>query len=351
MKTIEEIWDGMLDVYGQKTGLRPSTHSEMALRLYGVASQIYALQVESEWVKRQSFPQTATEEYLDYHGEMRGLTRKEAGKAQGSLCFSTSAQAVQDLVIPCGTIAMTAGLVRVETMEEGVLPRGETTVTVKAQAVQEGTVGNLEAGMIVYMAVPPVGIGACTNLEAFEYGVDREEDESFRSRILDTFKRLPNGANAAFYLQEALAVERVVAAKVEPRSRGVCTVDVIIASMSGEPEEDLIQEVQQELEWKREIAVDVLVRAPTLVTMDLEVLVRAEEDVEIEEAIRQATQAVESWFDGTKLGVSLLEGELGDLIYRCEGVLNYQILTDLGKYEMNTDELPRLGQLIVREMS
>lgn len=350
MKTMDEIYESMLDSYTEKTGVRPTVSCDMSLRLYAVASQIFALHVQGEWLERQSFPQTASGQYLEYHGELRGVSRKEAACAQGELLFSCNSVQSQPLTIPEGTVAMTAGLIRVQTVEEGVIPSGATSTMVKAEAIDSGVGGNISADSIISMAVPPVGISLCSNPETFENGTEEEGDESFRERILETFKRLPNGANAAFYVQEALSFERVSAATVIPRSRGICTVDVIISSASGIPDDDLIAEVQADLEEKREIAVDVLVKAPTLVYLDLELALTPEEDYTLDEAIVQVTEAITGWFDGNKLGVRLLEGELGNLIYQCSTVLNYQILTDLSQIILAQDEMPQLGILTVKEL-
>lgn len=351
METVEEIYESMMDTYAVHTGLRPTVSCDLSVRLYAVASQIFALNTQSAWVQRQCFPQTAGGEYLDYHGEMRGLERKDACKAVGMLRFTASTAPTQDLKIPKGTVAMTAGLLRMETLEDAFLLVGETGVNVKAEAEEAGVSGNIASGMVITMSVPPVGISACTNPEPFEDGTDVESDEEFRERIMESYQRLPNGANAAFYYQEAMANERVVAAQVIPRSRGVCTVDVVISDSGGVPTEELVQEVQAYLDERREIAVDVLVKSPTLVALDLSVAVVAETEYTAEEAIEEVVEVITAWFDGSRLGQTLLEGELGYLIYQCKSVKNYQIETNLFDYDIDVAELPVLGTLTVRELA
>ena len=100
---------------------------------------------------------------------------------------------------------MTAAQVRFETTEAGVLKAGQTSAQVRARAVEPGAAGNAAAGTVRAMAVAPVGVSRCTNPEAFSGGLDAEGDESLRERVLETFRRMPNGANAAFYQQEALS--------------------------------------------------------------------------------------------------------------------------------------------------
>lgn len=57
----------------------------------------------------------------------------------------------------------------------------------------------------------PIAIRACTNPDAFSGGDDAESDDSLRRRLLDTYHRLPNGANTAYYEQTALSYAAVAA--------------------------------------------------------------------------------------------------------------------------------------------
>jgi len=88
MKSVEEIFQQMLADFNSRTGLDGSSSCDLAARLYAVAAQVYALQVQGEWMGRQCFPQTAQEGYLDYHAQMRGLSRKGAVQAQGIIRFT-----------------------------------------------------------------------------------------------------------------------------------------------------------------------------------------------------------------------------------------------------------------------
>ena len=112
---------------------------------------------------------------------------------------------------------MTPGLIRFETAQAAVLEAGASWVDVPARALTPGSAGNVPAGAVTAMAAAPVGIAACTNPAPFAGGGDEEGDEGLRQRVLSTFRRLPNGANAAFYEQGALSFDQVAAASVLPR--------------------------------------------------------------------------------------------------------------------------------------
>ena len=350
MKTIDEIYREMLACFGEETGLEPREGTDLSARMYALAAQVYALYVQADWVTRQAFPQTAEGEYLDYHAQLRSLERKPALPAQGTVRFTAGEAAQSDRSIPQGTVCMTAGLVRFATTQAAVLPAGELTVDVPVQALEPGTAGNVSAQTVVSMAVAPMGIASCTNPQAFAGGADGEGDEELRARILDTFRRLPNGANAAFYEQGALSFDQVAAAAVIPKPRGLGSVDVIVSTLAGTPGEELLEQLQDYFEQRREIAVDVQVKAPTPVTVNVAVQVKAKGGWDKTQVLDQVEGALEGWFDGKLLGQDVLLARLGSLIYGCDGVENYAVSAPAADLAVDADELPVLGTLSVEEM-
>ena len=350
MKTIDEIYREMLACFGEETGLEPREGTDLSARMYALAAQVYALYVQADWVTRQAFPQTAEGEYLDYHAQLRSLERKPALPAQGTVRFTAGEAAQSDRTVPEGTVCMTAGLVRFATTQAAVLPAGELTVDVPVQALEPGTAGNVSAQTVVSMAVAPMGIASCTNPQAFAGGADGEGDEELRARILDTFRRLPNGANAAFYEQGALSFDQVAAAAVIPKPRGLGSVDVIVSTLAGTPGEELLEQLQDYFEQRREIAVDVQVKAPTPVTVNVAVQVKAKGGWDKTQVLDQVEETLESWFDGKLLGQDVLLARLGSLIYGCDGVENYAVSAPAADLAVDADELPVLGTLSVEEM-
>ena len=81
MKEVDELYGKMLAVFEEKTGFTMDDTADLAVRLYAAAAQIQTLYAYSDWAINQSFPQTATGEYLDYHAALRGITRKAGTKA------------------------------------------------------------------------------------------------------------------------------------------------------------------------------------------------------------------------------------------------------------------------------
>lgn len=350
-KTLDEIYQEMLACYGQRTGLEPEVGCDLAARLYALAAQVYALQVQTEWVARQAFPQTAEGVYLDRHAQIRGLERKRAVAAEGVVRFTVKEPSAEARAIPAGTVCMTAGLIRFETVEEAAIAAGETSVNVPVRAVEAGAAGNVAAGTIVSMAVAPLGVSSCTNPVPCAGGGDAEEDDALRQRVLDTYRRLPNGANAAFYEQEALSFEQVAAVTVLARPRGIGTVDVVAATLEGVPDQDLLDELTAYFQSRREIAVDVQVRAPVTAAVNVAVQVAPAEGYTQEQAAAQAEEAVRSWFTGERLGQTVLRAQLSSLIYNCAAVGNCTLTAPAADVAVAADGLPVLGTVTVEGMA
>lgn len=351
MKTVDEIYGELAAAFAGATGQTAGQDGDLAVRLYAVAAQVYALYVQADWTARQCFPQTAAGEYLDQHAFLRGLERKEAAQAVGVIRFHVDQVGSTDLTIPEGTVCMTAGLVRFETTEAAVLQAGRLYVDAPARAVEPGAAGNAAAGTILTMAVAPVGVSRCSNPEGFTGGTDQEDDETLRARVLETYRRLPNGANAAFYEQGALSFPEVAAAVVLPRRRGTGTVDVVVSTAAGSPDEELLEQLTAYFQERREIAVDVQVLAPKEKTVDVSVTVAAKEGSDAAGVRTAVEQALRSWFNGELLGQNVLRAKLGAVIFGVEGVENYDLTAPAADVAVEQDELPKLGSLSVTEMS
>ena len=347
MKTVDGLYSDMIADFTARTGMEVSDGGDLSARLYAAAAQIYALYVQADWVNRQCFPQTAQGEYLDHHAQLRALERKAACCAEGVVRFFGDAASEVTRVIPAGTVCMTPGLVRFTTTQDGELAPGESHVDIPAQAVQPGGTGNVIAGSIRMMSAAPVGITGCTNPQVFSGGADEENDEQLRQRILNSFARLPNGANAAFYEQGALSFERVAAAVAIPRARGVGTVDIVVATQDGMPDVQLLAQIREYFRARKEIAVDVGVVAPTEVPVAVQVRIAAEDFAQVQPRV---IQAINSFFTGELLGKNVLRAKLGSVIYSVEGVDNYTLDIPLEDIKVEKNELPVLTSISVEEM-
>ena len=347
--TLEEIYQGMAAEFQAQTGMAAGGSSDLAVRFYAVAAQIYSLYVQGEWTRRQCFPQTAQGEDLDKHAFLRGVARRQAAKAAGTVRFFVDQPQQADVEIPAGTVCMTAGGVRFLTTRTAAVEQGALYADVPVEAAQAGAAGNVEAGTIVYMSVPPVRIAACVNAEAAAGGLDEEGDEELRARVLETFHRLANGANNAFYYQAAMSFEEVAAVTVLPRNLGVGTVDIVPAAQGGMPGQELLDKLQAHFDRVREIAVDVKVRAPAPRTVDIALELWPQKGRDFEQVAQAVRERLTGWFTGERLGQALPRARLTSLAFAVDGVANCVLTQPARDLPLDNVTLPVLGRLAITQ--
>ena len=351
MKEWTEIYEQMRGTFAQRAGFVPSEGCDSAVRLYALAAELQSLLMQADWVLDQSFPQTAQGMYLDYHAETRGITRGAAEKAAGVIRFAAADKVTAACPIEKGTVCMTAEGVRFETTEDAAIAVGSQWADVPAQAVEAGAGGNVIAGTVTLLSAMPVGVVQCTNPAAFSGGCDAESDEALRGRVLASYQRLPNGANAAYYEQEAMRYPGVAAAKAVGRARGIGTVNVVIATHAGVPDAALLAAVETDLQKKREIAVDVKVLAPAVETVAVTAALKAAPGYTFAEAKAGAQSALEALFTGELLGKSVTTARLLTLLCGVEGVENVHLTAPVADVAVGSTELPMLGTVTISELT
>ena len=293
MKEWTEIYEQMRGTFAQRAGFVPSEGCDSAVRLYALAAELQSLLMQADWVLDQSFPQTAQGMYLDYHAETRGITRGAAEKAAGVIRFAAADKVTAACPIEKGTVCMTAEGVRFETTEDATIAVGSQWADVPAQAVEAGAGGNVIAGTVTLLSAMPVGVVQCTNPAAFSGGCDAESDEALRGRVLASYQRLPNGANAAYYEQEAMRYPGVAVTAALKAAPGYTFAEVKAGAQS----------------------------------------------------------ALEALFTGELLGKSVTTARLLTLLCGVEGVENVHLTAPAADVAVGSTELPMLGTVTISELT
>ena len=351
-KSYEEILAAMVAVYQQESGQNPDDAADIGIRLKVLAAQLANLWEEAAALEEQAFPETSTGQYLDRHAAQRGLSRKAALPAEGSLRFSRGQAADYDIPIPVGTVCQTEGEepVQVTTTQAGTLAAGQLTVDCPARASLAGKGGNLAAGTAVVMVTPVQGITGVTNPAAFAGGEDEEGDEELRRRLLESYRSISNGTNRAYYLKEALAFEGVASAAVLTGRRGDCSVDVVVTGWGEDLPAQTISAMEAHFQQAREIGVDLEVEAAEGVEVDVTLQLGPEEGADFAAAKAQAQSRVEAFFDRLGVGEPLLLAHLGRALLEAEGVYNYRIAAPTADQTPLEDQVLRLGDLTITQM-
>lgn len=335
--------------YRRLTGTLPGEDSDIGIRMALLANQLELLEEELTALKRSADPETAEGAMLDRHADSRGLRRKEAATATGMLRFRRKGAAAQEILLPQGLVAATAGAepVRFITTEAGRIAAGETEALIPAQAEQPGSGGNAAAGSITLLVTAVGAVEEVENPQAFSGGQDAETDEELRSRLLASYHAVSNGSNAAYYQRLALAQDGVESVQVIQRPRGGGSVDLVVAGAGAAAPETAVQALAERVAHQRELGVDARVTAageqPCPVTLEL----FPRENYTFEDVKAQAEAALRELFRELAVGQPLYRARIIGAVMGVPGVENCRLTAPEADRPGSERSLITLGQVMV----
>ncbi len=319
--TYDDILSAMKSAFFEKLGRNVDAFSDLSARFECVASELYSLFCRSEFVLKQSFPQLATGEYLDYHAELFGLQRKSASRAEGTLTFSVNEFSQSDIVIPEGCICSVKGepYIQFVTAEEGVIPAGGLSCSVNALACENGMKYNAPSGSVTVMVNPPLYVSGVTNPNAFSGGYDEESDSSLRSRLFDACSVIPTGYSAASVRELINRHDEVIDSRVHVGESLNVTVKTKSPSISQELE-DYIKSCAKIAEL---LGMEVVITSASDVSYNLSI--EAVCAVVYDDTGDKIRSAVQSYADGVKIGESVNLQQLACALSGIDEVLYAQV--------------------------
>lgn len=322
----------MKESYIGYAGFAPQEQSDIMIRLKALAAELYKEHVYAEHLLRQMFPSTATGEYLDSHAAERGLSRKQATKAHGTVFFYAAEEEHGAILIPAGTTLMTyTDLNRYTTDSDVILPENEQRVLASITAVKAGEEYNALGGTVTILATPIAGIGRVHNGSLIVGGTDTESDEELRARVLDSYVNISNSTNAAYYKRLAMSVNGVASASVVGCARGAGTVDVYVLGPEGEDvTASQLAQVQTLLTHERELNVDVRACRPEPLGITVYIFLQVEAGYDFETVADEVETAVEDFVNNLGIGRDVLLSEIGEVIHHIAGVRNYRFAQEYG---------------------
>lgn len=324
--SFETILARMQQSFQAQAGFHPDDASDIGIRMKVLAGEVFSLYHAFHWLKKQAFPQTAQDDFLALHAQQRGLSRKPALAASGSLTFSRQTALAYDLTIPAGTVASTQGdaPLRFATTQASVLKAGYTSVSVPAAALAPGAGSNAAAGTVCVLVTPPPGIESVSNTAPFSGGVDAESDDLLRTRLLQSYAQVSNGTNPEFYRAFALQFDGVQSVGVVPQEDGPGTLSLYLAARGGAPDEALLTEIQNEINKIREITVTVTVKAAAQKTVRLACYLQPLDPYSFDEVKPICDQAMRDYFASLSVGQPFIMTHLGKALLATGAVKNYR---------------------------
>ncbi|WOC33488.1 MULTISPECIES: baseplate J/gp47 family protein [Caproicibacterium] len=183
------------------------------------------------------FPQFASEQWLDYHAENRGIERKAAQPSTGKVTITGK----PGTVVAAGSLFSTTSVgdslsVDFAVTQDVTIP--ETgTAEAAVKCTQTGLSGNVQAGTVVLKDSSLSGVTAVTNEAAFTGGTEIEDDESLRARILyiDRTQGLSYVGSVSDYKRWALTVPGTGSATIISAQDDTGLVKIVLTDSNGAP--------------------------------------------------------------------------------------------------------------------
>ena len=166
--------------------------SEIRNLLEAFAIGIYALLEEQHEATRIAFISTSHGTWLDKIGELPfiNLSRNTGNPATGSVTFTIATALNTDYVIPDGTTLQADNGLQFVTVSDSMIYTGDTTCTAIVECLTNGADGNVASGSLTTIIDDNIDteLVSVTNSEAMELGVDYEEDDDYRQRLLENIR-------------------------------------------------------------------------------------------------------------------------------------------------------------------
>jgi len=298
----------------------------------------------------------AYDEWLDYHAKGKGLTRKPANAASGTLLIIGT----PGTDIPTGfKFAAPAKddtpAIEYQTNERYTV--GETgTVEIQVTAVVPGTGGNVPVGTVSLMVKPIEGITSVTNEAQITGGTEIESNDEFRIRIdeADAASEESFVGSDADYIRWAKEVPGVGTALVIPEWNGAGTVKVIVLDASGQPAnaaiidavyQNIVSPSDRQLR-KAPIGATVTIEAPVAKQMDYVFLLEIETGETQETVLERFKAGLQTYYIEAKKENVARYNKIASILTETSGVKDFTGLTINGaavNIDLAEDEYPVTG--------
>jgi hypothetical protein len=212
----------------------------------------------------------ATGFFLTCWGLALGVARKQPAKTEGSF----TGTAYGSGKISAGVWVVVTGTdLRYKVAGDVVFVEGGS-FAIPVTAEFEGSKYNIGEGVPVRIPRIIAGLDSVSVGEGWitALGQEVEEDDSYRERIKTRWRDQTLGNTKDTYKYYAEQVSGVRSAKIIRAPRGPGSTDVIVASIAGAPDADLIAAVENNLHAHELMAFDVQVKPPDILPVDIAIV-------------------------------------------------------------------------------
>ena len=221
--------------------------------------------------------------------------------------------------------------------------------TVKAICETKGSIGNVPANTIIEFVTDYTGLTSVTNPEPAYDGFDKEDDDTYRARILEYLAEDAVNCNEAQYKQWAESVTGVKKAVVKgAETVGAGNVGIYIASSSGAVSDELKQAVRDYIEARQFINATLLVNNLTYTDIDVSATVTLKSGYTTTEVEEEFSTLLAEYLNTVTNTVSYFK--VSDLLYACSGIediTSYTLNNDTESVVLDDTDYPVVGDITI----
>ncbi|WP_238915104.1 baseplate J/gp47 family protein [Clostridium sp. YIM B02555] len=278
------------------------------------------------------------EEYLDLKAMEYGLTRKPATYAVKLGIFTDADGNLMDIPLNSRFSIDKINYEAIEKIDKGKY---------KMKCETLGAVGNYPTGTLLPIEYVE-GLGTAKLNESLESGIEVEDNEKLFNRLMLKIKTPATSGNKYHYLNWALAVDGVGAAKVFPLADGPGTVKVVIADSDKKAaSSELVEKTDTYIEELRPIGANVTVvsaiEKPINITADVSIIKGvnlANVQAEFSNLLTEYLKSIA--FDTEYISIA----KIGNILLSTAGVIDYKNLKvngELANIALDNEDIAVLG--------
>lgn len=254
-----------------------------------------------------------------------------------------------DTNVPAGSLITDQARLDFFTEAAVEIPAGQTSIEVDAKCAEPGIVGNLSPLSPVLPGM--VGVDSVEVISVAKEGVDREDDETLRARLIEEMQNQEKGGTAPDYEIWAKRVTGVVSARAIPLARGNGTMDVIITGPDGLPTAALVAETQAYIDGKKpDAGCDALVKAPVPAPVDVTAEIRMATGYSFVDIKPLIEQALADCIHLENENLLVRISELSAAIRSVEGVFTFRLTAPAADVPLADDQLAVAGVFMITEV-
>lgn len=275
-------------------------------------------------------------ETMEDHGKVRGLVRRTATRASGTLTITGK----EGTEIPIDTMFTTASVddepaVEFVTTEHARI--GSTgSVDVGILAITAGTVGNVAENTIILKANKISGITGCTNAEETTGGTEEESIISLQTRIndYDAMQGMSFVGSEYDYKRWAMSINGVGNAIVIKAQDDSGLVTIVLTDANGDPANELLRtEVYNYImrpdapsERLAPVNAYLAVVPPETVALNISATIELEENTSIEDVKTNVLIAMKAYLVEAAEAKEIRYTKVGSVLSKTVGVADYKDL-------------------------